>query len=355
MSRTNNAAVMPQTALPRRGCRFYVRRVLKWLGISLLALLVLGFAYQTFATESDKGAYPVRGQLYSVNGHRMNLYCSGERGAGNPTVILEAGGVANSLWWYRVQGGLEPHTRVCSYDRAGQGWSEPAAGSRDALTLVNELHTLLEQAGEQSPYIMVGHSFGAILVRIYAQQYPDQVSGIVQVDSGLLIPKQFASQSEFQEWKSSNDILQALLWGMTRVGIIRLMMPAQFEAWGYPPEIVKELAALRSSNQVFDSDYAERLPARWALNEASASAENLGDLPMVVLWGTEGLNFAPADLERLHEFQREIAAYSSNSVSRNVEGADHGTILGKEQYAAQVRDAVLEVITAAQSGQPLTH
>jgi hypothetical protein len=99
---------------------------------------------------------------------------------------------------------------------------------------------------------------------------------------------------------------------------------------------------------------AERLPARWALNEASAAAEHLGNLPLVVLWGTEGLNFAPADLERLHEFQREIAAYSSNSVSRNVEGADHGTILGKEQYAAQVSAAILEVITVAQTGEPLT-
>ncbi|MEO8611557.1 MAG: alpha/beta hydrolase [Chloroflexota bacterium] len=335
----------------KRGYLFYIKRGLKLLAIGLAMLLVLGFAYQIIGTETDKAAYPVRGQLYSVDGHQMNIYCTGE---GNSTVVLEAGGLANSLWWVRVQAQLEKHTRVCAYDRAGQGWSEPAAGSRDALTLVSELHTLLAQAGIQPPYILAGHSFGAILMRIYAHQYPEQVSGLVQVDSGLLIPQQFASQDEFQQWKSSNDILQALLWGMTRFGIVRLMMPNQFATWGYPPEIAGELAALRSSNSVFDSDYAERLPARWALNEASANAEHLGNLPMVVLWGTEGLNFSPADLEKLHDFQREIATYSSNSLSRNVEGADHGTILGKEQYAGQVSAAILDMIQAAQTGKPLT-
>jgi pimeloyl-ACP methyl ester carboxylesterase len=339
------------TRQPRlRGCLFLVRRGLKWLSISLLVLLILGFVYQTIASEMDKTAYPVRGQRYPVNGHQMNIYCTGE---GSPTVVLEAGGVANSLWWYRVQGELEKHTRVCAYDRAGQGWSEPATGSRDALTLVTELHSLLGQAGIPAPYVMVGHSFGAILTRIYAQQYPEQISGIVLVDSGLLIPKQFATQSDFESWKSSNDILQALLWGMTRFGVIRLTMPATFQGWGFPADTVGELAALRSSNQVFDSDYAERLPTRWALNEASAPAEHLGNLPMIVLWGTEGLNFSTADLEHLHDLQREIATYSTNSVSRNVEGADHGTILGKAQYAAQVSDAVLDVIEVARSGEKL--
>ncbi len=335
----------------KRGCMFYVRRGLMLFGIILIVLALFGATYQTIATETDKATYPQRGQFYSINGHQMNIYCTGE---GNPTVVLEAGGVANSLWWYRVQGQLEKHTRVCAYDRAGQGWSEPAAGSRDALTLVRELHSLLEQAGGSAPYIMAGHSVGAILTRIYAQQYPEQVSGIVLVDSGLLIPKQFASQSEFESWKSSNDILQAMLWGMTRFGVVRLMMPAAFQGWGFPTDIASELAALRSSNQVFDSDYAERLPARWALNEASAAAEHLGNLPMVVLWGTEGLNFSAADLEHLHDFQREIATYSTNSVFRNVEGADHGSILGNEQYAQQVSNAVLDVIKAAQTGERLT-
>src|ERR1044071_6363816 len=91
---------LPETTTRKRGCLFYIRRGLKWLGIAILLLLILGFTFQTVGVELDKRAYPVRGQLYSVNGHQMNLYCTGE---GSPTVILEAGGFANSLWWYRVQ------------------------------------------------------------------------------------------------------------------------------------------------------------------------------------------------------------------------------------------------------------
>ena len=349
MENVINTATVTTQPRKRRWLR-WIGRGLKGLVILLVGLLIVGFTYQTIATEQDKGLYPVRGQLYNVNGHQMNIYCTGE---GSPTVILEAGGVANSLWWYRVQEQLEGHNRVCAYDRAGQGWSEPASGSRDALTLVSELHSLLEQAGVPAPYVMVGHSFGAILTRIYAHQYPEQVSGLVLVDSGLLIPKQFDSKSDFEGWKSSNDILQALLWGMTRFGVMRLILPGEFKQWGFPENIARELVALRSTNQVFDSDYAERLPARWALNEASASAEHLGKLPMVVLWATEGLNFSASDLERLHGLQQEIATYSTNSVSRLVEGADHGTILGKEQYAQQVTDAINDVIEAAQTGAAL--
>src|SRR4051794_7581080 len=112
--------IQSASARSKRGLWFWLKRGLKWLGISILILLVLGFAYQTIATEQDKVLYPVRGQLYSVNGHQMNMYCTGE---GSPTIILEAGGVANSLWWYRVQDQLDDHNRVCAYDRAGQGWS----------------------------------------------------------------------------------------------------------------------------------------------------------------------------------------------------------------------------------------
>jgi len=109
---------LPQTTAHKRGCLFYVKRGLKGLGIAILLLLVLGFAYQTVATEMDKRSYSPRGQLYTVNGHQMHLYCIGQ---GSPTVILEAGGYAESLWWYRIQAQLATHTRVCTYDRPGIG------------------------------------------------------------------------------------------------------------------------------------------------------------------------------------------------------------------------------------------
>jgi pimeloyl-ACP methyl ester carboxylesterase len=335
----------------RKGCLFLLGRALKWLGIILVVLIVAGVVFQLVATELDKRNYSPRGQLYPVNGHQMHLYCVGE---GGPPVILEAGGYAESLWWYRVQAQLAGHTQVCAYDRPGMGWSEPTTLPRDPITIVGELHTLLSEAGIDPPYVLAGHSYGAILVRVYAHQYPEDVGGIVLVDSGLLRPAHFNSDAEFNEWKSGNDVLQALLWVMSRLGLMRLTVGGEFSSWGFPPEIVPQLVALRSTNQAFDTYYAEGFPARPALNEAAASAQDFGDLPLAILWAGEQPLQSAADLEAFEQEKQEMATYSSNSVTRDIEGANHGSLLGTEHYAQQVTDAVLDVIESARTGEPLS-
>lgn len=346
--------VKSQAATGRRGCLFYVRRVLLGFVIVLVVLALIGVTYQTVATEQDKRNFSPRGEFYTVNGHQMHIVCTGETVEGSPTVILQAGATAESLWWYWVQNQLAAHTQVCAYDRPGLGWSEPTSESRDALTLSAELHTLLEQAGISAPYVMAGHSYGAILTRIYAAQYPDEVAGIVLVDSQT-IPAPFANQSEYDAWKAPNNLIQGLLWGLSRTGVARLITAGQFQPWGYPADIAPELAALQSHNQTFDTDYAERVVGMWSLTQASADAVNLGDMPMAVLWASNPAAIFASDeaREAYHATQEGFAAYSTNSVIRYVEGADHGSILGNEQYAQQVSDAVLDVIESAQTGEPL--
>ncbi len=306
--------------------------------------------YQAVAVELDKRNYAPRGQLYSVNGHQMHMVCTGE---GSPTVILQAGAIAESLWWYRVQNQLAEHTQVCAYDRPGMGWSEPVSGSRDALTINAELHDLLEQAGIPAPYVVVGHSFGAVLTRIYATQYPDAVAGVVLVDSQIVTPKQFASQSEFDSYLTFFNVTQAVSSVTTRLGLLRLMQAGGFQNSGYPPEIAQELTGLQARNQVVDAYYAENGPAFPVLQEASAAAENLGDVPTAVVWASATYASNQRN-STLRPFTDEFATFSANSVTRIVEGADHGSILGNEQYAQQVTDAILDVIAAANSGEPLT-
>jgi pimeloyl-ACP methyl ester carboxylesterase len=347
------------TTQPRRGCLFYVKRGLKWFSIGLVALVGLGVAYQTVATEMDKRTYSPRGQLYIVNGHQMHLVCVGE---GNPTVILQAGGVAESLWWYRVQNQLADYTQVCAYDRPGMGWSEPANGPREALTIVGELHALLQEAGVPAPYIMAGHSYGAILTRIYAAQYPQEVVGMALVDSQILNPRQFTSRSEFDAWKAQFEGAEVLAGWLTRLGVTRLIAPGTFQQAGYPADIALELAALQSRNQVVDTDTAEKLNAVWALTEASAAAEDLGDLPLAVLWASQTLDgfdvidaHAQGSQERYSARREEVSAYSSNCMTHIIEGANHSSILGNEQYARQVSDAIRDVIDAAQTGEPLAN
>jgi pimeloyl-ACP methyl ester carboxylesterase len=334
-------------AQPRRGCRFYVKRGLKWFSIGLAALVVLGVAYQTIATEIDKRTYAPRGQLYSVNGHQMHMICTGE---GSPAVILQAGGLAESMWWYWVQNQLASHTQVCAFDRPGFGWSEAVDGPRDALAIVAELHVLLEQAGIPAPYVMAGHSLGAMWTRVYAAQYPQGVAGIVLVDSAAAPASEpFASQSAFDEWKTPRIPSQAIVWAAYRTGLGRLLAPGIFQSSGYPADLAREMAALQSPNSVFDVSYAEQIPGMWGTINAAAAVQDLGDLPTVILWA------GPADDAQVVKvaLREELAALSSNSVTRYVEGADHGSILGNEQYAQQVSDAILDVIEAAQTGQPL--
>jgi pimeloyl-ACP methyl ester carboxylesterase len=333
------------------GSLLMIRRGLKWAGIVLAALVLLGLAYQTIASELDKGSYTPRGQLYPVNGHQMHLNCVGE---GSPAVILEAGGYAESLWWYRIQAQLADETQVCAYDRPGLGYSEATTLPRDPITIVGELHTLLNEAGVNPPYVLVGHSYGAILVRIFAHEYPEDVSGLVLVDSGLLRPAHFDSEAEFKDWKSGNDVLQAALWVMSRVGLVRLLGSGDFSGWGYPADIVPELVALHSSNQAFDTYYAEGFPVRPALNEAAAAAEDFGDLPIALLWAGEQPLSAAADLELFEQIKLDMAGYSTNSMTRVIEGANHGSLLGNEKCASQVSSAIVEMIEAAQSSQALT-
>jgi pimeloyl-ACP methyl ester carboxylesterase len=300
-------------------------------------------AYQTIATAIDKGVYSPRGQLYAVNGHQMHIVCLGE---GSPAVILQSGATAESMWWYQVQNQLAKHTRVCVYDRAGLGFSEAAAGTRDGLAITGELHTLLEQAGVPGPYVMAGHSFGAVWTRVFAAQYPQEVAGLVMVDS-TFVPE----PGDVAGWKTANDAIQVVLWVMWRTGLGRLSGSAAFQQLGYPPDVAREIAALQARNQTFDITYAETIHAIEPLSTQSAAAEDLGDLPMIVLWASE----SDTAQERLSAHREELAAVSSNSVTRSIEGADHVSILGDERYAQQVTDAILDVIEAARTGQRLAN
>jgi pimeloyl-ACP methyl ester carboxylesterase len=129
---------------------------------------------------------PSPGRLVDIGGWRLHLNCTGEAVAGQPTVVLEAGIGAFSVEWVLLQPRVAPFARVCSYDRAGVGWSELGPAPRTRHQMVFELHTLLEKAGERAPYLLVGQSFGGSVVRLYATVYRSEVAGMVLVDTGHL-------------------------------------------------------------------------------------------------------------------------------------------------------------------------
>jgi len=144
--------------------------------VCLAVLLAgLGAAYQWIEGVRDRRANPAPGKMVDVGGFRMHLYCVGQ---GSPTVILDSGLSDTWLVWYKVQPQVAQFTRVCSYDRAGLGWSDPSPRPRTSQVIAKELHALLKKANAAPPFVMVGHSMGGLAVRMYTSLYPSDVVGM---------------------------------------------------------------------------------------------------------------------------------------------------------------------------------
>lgn len=135
--------------------------------------------------QSEQPPLPPPGRLIDVGGWRLHLYCTGEARPSQPTVILEAGLGDFSVEWSLVQPKLADSGRVCSYDRAGTGWSELGPHPRLMHQIVHELHLLLAKAGVRPPFVLVGHSYGGWLVRLYGSKHPAEVAGMVLIEGGF--------------------------------------------------------------------------------------------------------------------------------------------------------------------------
>ena len=145
----------------------------------IACLFPAGIGYQFIGTHRDRRRFAAPGCLIDVGRCRLHL---NEQGSGTPPVVLESGIAASSLSWALVQPEIAKFTRVCSYDRAGLGWSEKCRELRTVPQMVSELSSLLANAGISPPYILVGHSFGGLLVRAFAHLRPADVVGLVLVD-----------------------------------------------------------------------------------------------------------------------------------------------------------------------------
>lgn len=164
---------------------------LAWLLVCVLAGVLLGTLYQALGTHRDHKRFPPPGRLVDVGGHRLHLL---ESGSGSPTIVLEAGLMSTVLSWSHLQRELAQSYRVVSYDRAGLGWSDLGPMPRTADRIVDELHTLLQQAGIAPPYLLVGHSFGGLTMPLFAARFPDETAGLVLVDP--VVPAEWNPPSE---------------------------------------------------------------------------------------------------------------------------------------------------------------
>lgn len=151
--------------------------------LQVIAGLVLAFwqPAQGQTTHENPDRVPP-GRMIDVGTHRLHIYCTGTRLKDTPTVILLHGLGSSFIDWALVQPEIARHGRVCSYDRAGAVWSDPGPLPRGPLRVAEELHTLLRRSGESGPYLLVGHSWGGLIARVYTSQYRSEVAGMVLVD-----------------------------------------------------------------------------------------------------------------------------------------------------------------------------
>jgi pimeloyl-ACP methyl ester carboxylesterase len=188
--------------------------------------------------------YAAPGQLIDVGGCRLHLHC---QGAGGPAVILESGIAGSLLGWSLVQPKIAEFTRVCSYDRAGLGWSDRCIAPRTVPQMVHELAALLERANVPPPYVLVGHSFGGLLVRAYAHLRPHQVAGLVFVDPVSLETWAHCAPQHQQRLKLGVRLSRRGAF-LARLGVVKLALWTLASGGRRFPRLVAQATARRGAN-----------------------------------------------------------------------------------------------------------
>ena len=298
------------------------RRVLRGIGRTLAALFglivvlaLVGASYEAIAAAGDARRYPVPGQLVDVGGYWLHIQCVG---AGSPTVVLDAGLGGSSLDWSLVQLELGSSTRVCAYDRAGMGWSDPSPQPRTPRQIADELHTLLTNAGIAGPYVLVGHSLAGKNVRLFALQRPEQVAGMVLVDTRSEYVDANTSPAEVQAFQRALAA-QASQYRVARsLGLVRLIGASLWGAPAMPRETRTEGMLLTTSQRGVDATTAEGLE-RAADDAQLQAAPSLGDRPLIVLAAGQNMAQTP----NWPEAQRRQAALSTNGRLIVAEGSGH--------------------------------
>lgn len=336
--------VEPHPARPKSRMGFWLKRIALWLIIGIISLATLGAVYQTIATAMDQRALPPPGQMIDIGGYSLHLYCMGQNTEGRPTVILESGLGATSSSWGWIQPSVAKTTRVCAYDRAGMGWSASSPAPRNAQNIATELHTLLKNAQIPGPYVLAGWSYGGMYVRQYASQYPDEVAGLVLIDSSS--PEQCTSTPATQAQCASMAKTFTVAPVLTRLGVLRVIGLSQ-PASGLPSPRKEELLASFSATKDWDTQSAEFF-ASPSTQGQGLNSESLGDIPLFVLTATGH------DFEQLWQgWQAGFTALSTNSVQRVLPGATHGSIMYDSTDAKVSAEAILQVVEAARTGAAL--
>ena len=300
----------------------------------LLFLLALGGAVGTVMAATFSNPAPASGRTYLANGHRLYLDCVG---FGSPTVVLFSGLGEWTPNWAWVQANVAASTRVCAFDRAGEGWSGGNAVREDGHQLAADVHALLRVAHVPGPYVLAGHSVGGTYALTYAAQYPTQVVGLALIDSAT--PYQFELPdypSFYSMWKRAS----ALLPSAARTAIGRMALRSGFGS--LPPPARDAARAFNSSPRQLTATRIEFLQLPTVFNEAKA-VRSLQGTPLAVLTATVG------EMQGWAAAQDKLAQLSTNSTHHTLGGATHEALLEDRKFARATARTITEVVSRARS------
>ena len=309
--------------------------------VASLAIGAVGAMYETTSRAQNQNAYPAPGTLYDVGGHRLHLDCTG---TGSPTVVLESGLGGTSAGWTRITTELDHTTRVCTYDRAGQGWSDDVDTPQDGLAIAADLHTLLAQADESGPYVLVGHSAGGPYVMTFAATYPDEIAGMVLLDS--MSPYEFTELPGFASEQSMMSRGLGVLPTITRLGAGRILPTS---AWSSLPEpAASQVQAFAASARGMRNMRDEQSMYRTVFEQAKALS-SLDSKPLVVVTATESIQ----KHEEWVGLQDRLAALSTNNDHRVTDATHQGLIDDGASFEAS-EQAIVDVVRSVRTKQPVT-
>jgi pimeloyl-ACP methyl ester carboxylesterase len=300
-------------------------RVLLFPMIAMLVLASLGSGYETVRGAVNAGAYPAQGQLIDVGGRHLYLNCTG---SGSPTVVIEpaAGQMSSDL--ALITPAVARNTRVCVYDRAGRGWSDSAKTAQDGAQIATDLHTLLQRGNEPGPYVLAGHSFGGLYALGFAASYPEEVAGLVLVDSTAPASEPEPDSAEPTRAGSDDTMnrVSALVAGAARLSLGQLFG-------------VATSSHLRSTFHEYMQTGSSVLQA--------AALRTFTDKPLVVL--TASTESGPG----WGASQDALATLSTNSLHRVIDGATHTSLVSDPEDAAATARGILDVVSAVRAARPL--
>jgi pimeloyl-ACP methyl ester carboxylesterase len=324
-------------------------RRLKWVAVGVLTLPVIaagsGFVYQQAATRRDLAATPPPGRLVDIGGHRLHIWCTG---AGSPTVMLESGLGGSSFGWAAVQPRIAKVTRVCSYDRAGYGYSDAGPFPRTSGRIADELAALLDAAAIDGPVVLTAASLGGLSARVLASRQPRYVAGLVLLDT---------SHEDQQRRLAAVGVEPRLPPGLgvivraSSFGVLRI----RGETLGLDPHaadlsVQPYVRATMHRASRYQAAYSELMSWEESAAEVKASRRTL-DIPLVVI--TAGSPSADDPEARIHsELQRDQATLSRRACQEIAAHAGHDLVATAPGLVVRAVRATLDAVNQG-SGIPV--